>query len=174
MFRSKDLAALLQHSAYFTCIGFFRRFKASIFNWLKAHILRYSSGDSTSKQIRANACSTNLETEGSWKASNKLLKLHVIGSNKKVLVTSTNLSIREDVCSSSSMLVSRWPLSFTSCSAAAWTLEKAAFNVNDLIHKDWLLFSTSAVDRISLWKVQKISAYLLLLLLLLIHGRWQC
>jgi hypothetical protein len=36
-----------------------------------------------------------------------------------------------------------------------------------------LLFSTSAVDRISLWKMQKISAYLLLLLLL-IHGRWQC
>jgi hypothetical protein len=35
-----------------------------------------------------------------------------------------------------------------------------------------LLFSTSAVDRISLWKMQKISAYLLLLLL--IHGRWQC
>ncbi len=66
----------------------------------------------------ANTCSTNLEAEGSWKASNKLLKFHVIGSNKKVLVTSTNLSIREDVCSSS-MLVSRWPLSFTSCSAAA-------------------------------------------------------
>jgi hypothetical protein len=36
-----------------------------------------------------------------------------------------------------------------------------------------LLFSTSPVDRISLWKMQKISAYLLLLRLL-IHGRWQC